>query len=189
MTIKQLNASYMIHEDRMLFRISTVDDAEYRFWLTRRVCLFILSATNHLYAKKLEEKLTPQASKAVIEFEQDAAKSGQVNEESKLPPATTLPANSYPIGVDPVLVMDVKCAMTKEGDQDLLLLDLLLPAGGVLNLKMAGQTLHAMCILLNQLREHAVWGDVPQVQAAQSAVSEEIKKADQANEPQKPLIH
>lgn len=158
MTIKQFNASYLIHDDRLLFWINTIDDAEYRFWMTRRVTLFILAATNHLFSKKLEENHTPEAAKAVIEFGQEAAKAGQTNAEGKLTEIPHQPASKYPIGVDPVLVMDVKCALTKEDLDDVLLLDFILPAGGILNLKMAGNTLHAMCALLTQLAEHANWG-------------------------------
>jgi len=158
MTIKQFNSSYLIHDDRLLFRINTVDDSEYRFWLTRRVTLFILAATNHLFSKKLEESHTPEAAKAVLEFGQAAAKAGQTNTEGKLTQIPMQPASQYPIGADPILVMDVKCVLTKEGPDDVLLLDFILPAGGVLNLKMAGNTLHAMTALLAQLAEHANWG-------------------------------
>jgi len=158
MTIKQFNASYLIHDDRLLFRINTVDDSEYRFWMTRRIVLFILAATNHLFSKKLEESHTPEAAKAMIEFGQEAAKAGQTDTEGKLTELPHQPASKYPIGVDPILVMDVKCVLTKEGLDDVLQLDFILPAGGVLNLKMAGNTLHAMCALLTQLAEHANWG-------------------------------
>jgi hypothetical protein len=158
MTIKLFNASYFIHEDRLLFRINTVDDSEYRFWMTRRVVLFILAATNHLFSKKLEESHTPEAAKAMIEFGQEAAKAGQTNSEGKLTQVPQQLVSQYPIGVEPILVMDVKCALTKEGLDDVLQLDFILPAGGVLNLKMAGNTLHAMGALLTQLSEHANWG-------------------------------
>jgi hypothetical protein len=158
MTIKQFNASYLIHDDRLLFRINTIDDSEYRFWMTRRVVLFILAVTNHLFSKKLEENHTAEAAKAMIEFGQEAAKAGQTNADGKLTEIQHQPASKYPIGVDPILVMDVKCVLTKEGVDDVLQLDFILPAGGVLNLKMAGNTLHAMGALLTQLAEHANWG-------------------------------
>jgi hypothetical protein len=157
MTIKQFNASYLIHDDRLLFRINTVDDSEYRFWFTRRVTLFILNGTSHLFARQLEQQHTPEAAKAIIQFGQELAKEGQTTSDGKLAELPLQPVSNYPIGVDPVLVMDVKCAMIKEGLDDVLLLDLILPAGGILNLKMAGNTLHAMCALLTQLSTHANW--------------------------------
>jgi len=185
MTIKQFNASYLIHDDRLLFRINTIDDSEYRFWMTRRVVLFILAATNHLFSKKLEESHTPEAAKAMIEFGQEAAKAGQTNADGKLTEIQHQPASKYPIGVDPILVMDVKCVLTKEGVDDVLQLDFILPAGGILNLKMAGNTLHAMCALLTQLAEHANWGSVkiaaPE-KGVESSDTEAVKKMG-------PLVH
>ncbi len=51
------------------------------------------------------------------------------------------------------------------------------------NLQMAGPTLQAMCALLNQLREHAAWGDVPQVIEA-GEVNQDL-----ISESKKPLVH
>lgn len=157
MTIKQFNASYLIHDDRLLFRINTVDASEYRFWFTRRVTLFILNSTSQLFSKKLEENHTPEAAKAIVQFGQEVAKEGQTNPDGRLPELPPQPVSHYPIGVDPILVVDVKCSLVKEGLENVLLLDLILPAGGILNLKMAGNTLHAMWVLLNQLSIHANW--------------------------------
>lgn len=66
---------------------------------------------------------------------------------------------------------------------NLLVDDLELPGGANINLQMAGPTLQAMCALLNQLREHAAWGDVPQVIEA-----DEVKQ-DLIAESKKPLVH
>ena len=68
MKIKQLNASYLVNDDRLLFRFNTDENTEFRFWFTRRVTLFILAATQHLIVKKLEQTYTPEAAKAISEF-------------------------------------------------------------------------------------------------------------------------
>jgi hypothetical protein len=182
MTIKQLNATYLAPDDRLLFRFNTVEDKEFRFWFTRRVTLFILAATSHLLVKNLEQTHSPEAAKAIAEFgkevlqvERGATSGGQADAYQ--------PANNYPLGADPLLVMDVKCALDKQGSEDMLSLDLVLPGGANINLKMAGQTLHAMCVLLNQLREHAAWGAVPQVQDVATTTPVNPDKAS------KPLIH
>jgi hypothetical protein len=181
MSIKQFNAAYLANDDRLLFRFNTLEDIEFRFWFTRRVTLFILAATSHLIVKNLEQSHSPRAAKAIAEFEEDAVKTNvgkQVSDKSE----AYEPASNYPLGADPILVMDVKCSLEKQGKEDLLSLDLVLPGGANINLKMAGPTLQAMCLLLNQLREHAAWGEVPQVQ--------EVATADQAsNEAKKPLMH
>jgi hypothetical protein len=163
MTIKQFNATYLAHDDRLLFRLNTAEDTEFRFWFTRRVTLFILAATSHLLVKHLQQIHSPEVAKAITDFGKEAvnikmgpASSGQADAYQ--------PANNYPLGADPILVMDVQCALEKQGSEDVLSLDLVLPGGANINLKMAGTTLQAMCLLLNQLREHASWGSVPQVQ-------------------------
>ncbi len=51
---------------------------------------------------------------------------------------------------------------------------------------MAGPTLQAMCVLLNQLREHASWGEVPQV--LDVAISGSNTETD-TPESNKPLMH
>jgi hypothetical protein len=76
----------------------------------------------------------------------------------------------------------VKCSFEKQDSEDMLSLDLVLPGGANINLKMAGPTLQAMCLLLNQLREHATWGDVPQVMEA-------VESAEDEQEGAKPSVH
>ena len=181
MTIKQFNATYLTHDDRLLFRFNTSEDSEFRFWFTRRVTLFILAATSHLLVKNLEQSHSPEVAKAIAEFGKEAVKKEREQREAKKP-ETYEPASTYPLGADPVLVMDVKCSFEKQNTEDMLSLDLVLPGGANINLKMAGPTLQAMCLLLNQLREHAVWGDVPQVQEAAST-------GQASDEAKKPLMH
>lgn len=182
MTIKQFNATYLAHDDRLLFRFNTTEDTEFRFWFTRRVTLFILAASSHLVVKNLEQNHGPEVAKAIAEFSKEAVqveKSGQGASQVD----AYQPANTYPLGADPLLVMDVKCSFEKQDSEDLLSLDLSLPGGANINLKMVGTTLQAMCLLLNQLREHAAWGEVPPVQEVSTAAPEGSEK------PPKPLMH
>ena len=185
MTIRQFNASYLIQDDRLLFQIGTEDNAQYRFLLTRRVTLFILAATHHLISKELQEAHAPYVAKAIIDFEQEAVKAGQTNADGKLKEVPIQPASSFPIGVDPVLIMDVNCALEKNGLEDVLSMNLILPGGGSLNLKMPGKTLQAMCALLNQLREHSAWGEVPLI----ADPSQAENQAASQNDSDKPQFH
>ena len=178
MTIKQLNATYLAPDDRLLFRFNTLENTEFRFWFTRRVTLFILAATQHLIVKNLEQVHSPQVAKAIAEFSNEAMQVDP-NAQGISQSSAYEPAANYPLGADPLLVMDVKCTLEKEGTEDTLSLDLVLPGGANINLKMAGSTLQAMCILLNQLREHAAWGDVPQI----------IEPGESKKEGTKPSVH
>jgi len=181
MKIKQLNASYLAHDDRLLFRFNTDENAEFRFWFTRRVTLFILAATQHLIVKKLEQTHTAEAAKAIAEFGNEAA---YVTQDHQTKGSELFqPAEKFPFGADPLLVMDVKCSLEKESLEDLLSLDLILPGGANVNLKLAGSILHGMCSLLNQLRGHASWGDVPPV------VDQVTNEQGNEKEGAKPSVH
>lgn len=180
MTIQQINATYLTPDDRLLFRFNTAEDQEFRFWFTRRVTLFILAATNHLIIKDLEQTHSPEAAKALVDFGKDAV---QVNQAKNAEEGSNSyrPANHYPLGADPLLVIDVKSGMERQGLEDILSLDLILPGGANINLKFSGPILQGMCLLLDQLREHASWGEVPKV-ADQAAGTLEKESA-------KPSIH
>ncbi|MBU3615435.1 hypothetical protein ICN46_11090 [Polynucleobacter sp. Latsch14-2] len=170
MTIKQFNGSYFPNEDRILFRFNTQSQEEYRFWLTRRTTLFILAATSHLLAKQLEQTHSPGAAKALTEFEKEA-----ILESAKQENMATSPYEAglnFPLGFDPILVLDVTCALTQKGEKlghladvkdgqidDNLSIDFTLPGGANINLKLAGNILQTMCVLLDQLRQQAGWGE------------------------------
>ncbi|QWE07877.1 hypothetical protein [Polynucleobacter ibericus] len=170
MTIKQINAAYLVNEDRILFRFNTQNQEEYRLWFTRRVTLFLLAASSHLLSKKREQEHSAQAVKALNEFENEAflaaaktANAGQQTYES---------GTQFPIGFDPLLVMDITCALTKNDEtldpknqldehafDDGLSVDFVLPGGAKLNLKLTGDMIRAMCFLIDQLRLQAGWGE------------------------------
>lgn len=165
MGIKQFNGTYFPQEDRLLFRFNTADDSEYRLWFTRRITLFILAAANHLIQAQLEKQHTPDVAKALTEFERESLKKN-VQEDSQAGQSSSYePGSRYPLGADPLLVLDAKCTQHREvgaaGTSDALSIDLTLPGGGNLNLRLAGQTLTGMCLLLDQLRAKANWGSVP----------------------------
>jgi hypothetical protein len=152
MSIRQFNGTYLPADDRILFRFNTLEDHEYRFWFTRRVTQFILSATEHLIEKQLEKKYDQPVAKAMQEFKQDAVKL-QANFSVDYQIAT-----QYPIGEEPVLVIDVKCTIFKVEEVDVLSLDFVLVTNKNLNLKLTQHTLQTMCLLLKRLNDQAIWG-------------------------------
>ena len=182
MSIQQFNATYLAPDDRLLFRFNTTEDTEFRFWFTRRITLFILAATQHLTVNNLEKMHTPDVAKAIADFGKEVMQSNPESQGVSKSEAYQS-ASNYPLGADPLLVMDAKCTPEKQGLEDGVSLDLVLPGGANLNVKMAGSTLQALCALLNQLREHAKWGDIPLV--VQSTTGVEIL----AEEGKKPSVH
>lgn len=170
MSIKQFNGAYLVNEDRILFRFNTQNEEEYRFWFTRRVTLFILAASAHLHSKKMEQTHSPDVVKAIGEFEKEVILESVKTENTQ---SQTYEAGlNFPLGFDPILVMDVTCALTKNGEKlthlsdakggeidHELSMDFVLPGGANMNLKLAPNTVQAMCVLLDQLRLKAGWGE------------------------------
>jgi hypothetical protein len=170
MTIKQLNATYLANEDRILLRFNTPEEAEYRLWITRRVALFILAATTHLLTKQLEQSHAPDTAKAIDAFEKEA-----LVEASKIANAAPNEYQSgiqFPLGSEPILVMDVSCSLLQNnaskdsnsnamtgGNDEVISIDFVLPGGANLNLKLASTMVRAITLLLDQLRQQAGWGE------------------------------
>lgn len=170
MSIKQINAAYLVNEDRILLRFNTPEEAEYRLWITRRVGLFMLVATTHLLTKQLEQSHAPDTAKAIDAFEKEA-----LVEASKI--ANTTPNEyqsgiQFPLGAEPILVMDVSCSLLQNNasnnsnsdaitssNQDIISIDFALPGGANLNLKLASNMVRAITLLLDQLRQQAGWGE------------------------------
>jgi hypothetical protein len=169
-SIKQINATYLVNEDRILLRFNTPEEAEYRLWITRRIGLFMLVATTHLLTKQLEQSHAPDTAKAIDAFEKEA-----LVEASKI--ANTTPNEyqsgiQFPLGAEPILVMDVSCSLLQNNasdssnsdaitssNQDIISIDFALPGGANLNLKLASNMVRAITLLLDQLRQQAGWGE------------------------------
>lgn len=102
--IQQLQMSYSAEEDRVLLRINTTDQEEFRFWLTRRYCQLIIQALNaHRSADPdVSAQATPVARQAVEEFKQEAAIS-QGNFDQAFQEAS-----SFPFGEAPALAQKLK---------------------------------------------------------------------------------
>jgi hypothetical protein len=169
-SIKQINAAYLVNEDRILLRFNTPAEAEYRLWITRRVGLFMLVATTHLLTKQLEQSHAPDTAKAIDAFEKEA-----LVEASKI--ANTTPNEyqsgiQFPLGSEPILVMDVSCSLLQnnasdanksnaitDSNHEIISIDFVLPGGANLNLKLASNMVRAITLLLDQLRQQAGWGE------------------------------
>ena len=187
MAIKQVNAAYLVNEDRILLRFNTPEEAEYRLWITRRIGLFILAATTHLLTKYLEQTHTAETAKAIDVFEKEA-----LVEASKI--ANTAPNEyqsgiQFPIGSEPILVMDASCSLLQNkvsddsksnvitsNSNEIISIDFALPGGANLNLKLASNMVRAITLLLDQLRQQAGWGE------AVFAIQDDGKTAAELNE-------
>jgi hypothetical protein len=154
MPIKQLNATYLLQEDRILFRINTEAKEEFIFLLTRRVALFILAASAHLVEKALEQKHDPATAKAVADFEQK----NLISSDMKGPEFES--GETFPLGDAPILVLDVTCGIAdpEAGGGQVFSIDFVLGKDQSINLKLPKSMLMAMRVLLENLCDQASWG-------------------------------
>lgn len=151
MSVKQFNARYSPNDDRIIFRFNTMDQSEYIFWFTRRITHFILKSADQ-FTEKQYAKATPSVANVISEVQQS---DNQVTNFTK----PYEPGIQYPLGGDAVLVMDAKCQMIKIEEQDVFSLDLVLPGGANLNLKLAMPVMKSLILLLEELNIQAKWGN------------------------------
>ena len=154
MSINQLNASYLLQEDRIQFRINTLAKEEFDFLLTRRVTLFILAASEHLVEKQLEQRHDPSTAKAMAVFEKENVVTTQT------PGPSFEEGHTFPLGNTPLLVMDVTCGLDQASTENepVFSIDFVLEKNQSINLKLPKPLLIAMRLLLENLCDQASWG-------------------------------
>lgn len=155
MSIKQLNTTYLLQEDRILFRINTHSNEEFVFLFTRRVALFLLAATEHLVEKQLEQRHDPATAKAVLDFE----KKSLIDMGSSGPDFET--GETFPLGQTPLLVLEVTCSIAppdQVSGEVMFSIDFVLANDQSINLTLPKSMLIAMRLLLENLCDQASWG-------------------------------
>lgn len=73
--LRQLQLRYDAVEDRILLRVSTQQDQEFRLWLTRRYCMLLLAVLDkhERLDPEVAERPTEEARRAVRRFKEEAA--------------------------------------------------------------------------------------------------------------------
>ena len=151
MSVKQFNGRYLLNDDRIIFRFNTVDHSEYIFWLTRKITHYILTSTSQFIENEYQQH-THSVEKVISETQQPEK---QATSFAK----PYVPGETYPLGGEAVLVIDAKCRMIKIEEHDVFSLDLMLPAGTNLNIKLPVPVMKALILLLEDLNVQAKWGN------------------------------
>lgn len=147
MSITQFNATYTVEEDRVLFRFNTHQSQEYRLWLTRLVVRDVLALGQQASVAVLAREHRPEQAKAIDEFKQQAKV-----QTAKF--STFVPATHFPLGAEPLLVHKVSVTLEKEATA----LELLLPKGQVLTLRLNEDMMGQLRLLLQTIEQRANWG-------------------------------
>jgi hypothetical protein len=149
MSLRQFNATYVPEEDRVLFRLTTNANEEYRLWFTRsRVAEFLGLGEKAAVLKlaKDNDELLPQQAKAVAEFQQQAAKESAQFTQFE-------PAARLPLGAEPLLVK----ALVMNLQDQVLVLQLEMSASRVLTLRLNDDMFSKLRILFDNISQKARW--------------------------------
>lgn len=147
MTLSQLNANHVRSEDRLLLRISTSQDEEYRLWLTRLVTGELIADCSEQLRDTLAPGLPAAVAMAVSEFRQESM-------QGTLKPGGFQPARRLPLGTEPQLVT----GSAIEHNSGRYTLKLLLPPGRELGLPLDEVQLRKLVLLLDRVQQQAGWG-------------------------------
>jgi hypothetical protein len=143
-TLQQMNISYVPEQDRLLLRISTSDNAEYRIWLTRRYSSLLL--------KVLVEQIEKHGGYHDLASRQDTRDRlrGGALEKAYAPPPTL----TYPLGEQGVLAFRVTVGKQPSGA---VALQLLPEQGQGITFTLDKPTLYLLYNVLEQALSQTDW--------------------------------
>lgn len=158
--ISQLQITFVPAEDRLLMRVASGDNEEFRFWLTRR---FVAALRPHLenslsHRDRIRTQTTSNARRELLDFERQAAVQ---NADFETPFQTQTQTTTLPLGDHPVLLTQFQIAPR---NNDALVLALRPESGSGIDLNLSAELVHSIVALLDKALEGAAW-DLPAVTA------------------------
>lgn len=151
MGIKQFSGRYLQREDRLLFRLNTTDELEYRFLLTRHITRKLLSANLKQLTGLVSLQHPGATSDAVVRFKQEA-----LRQNTDLARPFT-PATERPLGEQPVLVLDASHTLDINSAAPRALMQFRLANKPDAVFYLPLESLHRMQLLLDELQQRASW--------------------------------
>jgi hypothetical protein len=146
MSIRQINASYVADEDRVMLRLTTLANEEYRLWLTRAAVGALMQQTEAMAVKKLTLNHKVQQAEAVVQLQQQVLQQSATYTQFE-------GASRLPLGAEPMLVKAVQ--MGVQGDMPLLVLQL--ARGQNLSLRLSDDLLGKIQLLMHKMNDAARW--------------------------------
>ena len=149
--LEQFSASYDATQDRLLLRVRTTDDAEFRFWLTRRylelLWPILMKIADTFNSRKAPDN--PQARSVMAEMAHGQAV-GAANFSTQYQKGSL-----FPLGEEPILLARIS-VKAKEGNTQTL--TLLPQEGQGLHLELDEKLVHVLARLLQEAAIGAEWG-------------------------------
>jgi len=149
----QLNGIYYAEEDRVMLRINSMDQAEYRFWLTRLMMQNMLNAIEKISIKNIAHTIPSKTlSQAVIEVIDEMQQKAIETETDLTKPFQ--PAQKLPLGADPKLIKKVTFIARESSQMSMqFVLKNHIPIDIEINMAMLAR----IRLILNELNKKAHW--------------------------------
>jgi hypothetical protein len=161
--IKQIQITFVPAEDRLLLRVSTSDDAEFRFWLSRRFVRLLWPVIGRLLAEnpRIKTQPSPLAQRELLAFEHqkavDAADFSTPYGEGE---------KALPLGEAPVLLTRFRVRKEKN---DTPVLCMSSHGGQTVDLTLNPGLLHSVAELLQKAVAAAEWDLPPMIETQATA--------------------
>jgi len=155
-SLHQITMSYSAEEDRLLLRISTLEKAEFQFWLTRRFVSVLWPALLTVIEKEnaaSKKNLMPGAKKAIMAMEhQEAVAAADFTRDHDEGNKDLTPGTGDSRG--PLLVIGGSVKPGKRGTTELTLKTM---NNAEVKVSLNKELLHALCKLLIETTTKAGW--------------------------------
>src|SRR5665647_2568585 len=160
MKIHQLQATYLIEQDRILVRLNSAAGEELRLWLTRRMVknlfLHMIEASIELVTAQMQiESHDGASSLELMQFKKQEA----LQQADFSTPFNTQ-ASVLPIGVEPLLATTVHITPVEDGSVRIGFEEKIpgLASSRSFEVTLGQQLLHGFLHLLESALQHAGWG-------------------------------
>jgi len=173
MNIHQLSVTYHQEEDRLLVRVSSHENEEFRLWLTRRMTLALMpgltkAATDqlarHTESNDLAAPADIQRQRIVDNFKKEA-----LTYASDFKTPYQAKDAVLPMGKEPLLVTEVKMSLLKSGKLQLAFIEKLPDPGRNVRIATGAQLTQGLLQLLNKCLKKSQWLKSAPLAGAQEA--------------------
>lgn len=151
MSIKQFNGTYHPREDRLLVRLNTPNDEEFKLWMTRRLALHLIHFCEQFALKQLSTKHSPTIVKDMDEFEQQTLK-----QKADFSTAYS-PSQKLPLGDLPILITGITLKPVDTNENSQVNLSFQMENKMNLGITISREMLNSIRLLLDELVAAAGW--------------------------------
>lgn len=168
--LEQFSASFVSEQDRLLLRVRSSDDAEYRFWITRRYLALLwpmlMKMADAFSSRKAPGDPLTRNTLAELAHGEAVSKAdfGSAYQDGSL----------FPLGEEPILLTRITVRPLEGNTQTLTLLP---QQGQGINLELDERLVHVLARLLQEAAKAAEWGLTLNVTAGTGVASEPMQAA------------